>query len=87
MKESPNMYFWCEKMMFSNYKRMKIVLSSYFKACDLFDVVEEKLSNRLPKTIREKKQEKEIGVLKKAIHSEVWTYIGDSRTPSCLESD
>ncbi|GMP56151.1 hypothetical protein CsSME_00020735 [Camellia sinensis var. sinensis] len=50
---------------------MKIVLSSYFKACDLFDVVEEKLSNRLPKRIQEKKEEKVIGVLKNAIHGRI----------------
>ena len=68
--------------MFSNYKRMKITLPSYLKACDLWDVIEEKSMNDLPRRIREKKEEKTLEVLKKAIHPEIWKLVRDSSSPN-----
>ncbi|GFZ08393.1 hypothetical protein Acr_20g0002010 [Actinidia rufa] len=75
------MCFWSEKL-FSNFKRKKFVLCSYFKACELWDVVGEEPSSVLPRGIREKKEEKTLGVMKKAIHPEISKDIGETRSPS-----
>ena len=81
MEVSP-IYFWCEKLSFSDYKGIKIVLFSYLQVCDLYDVIEEEPNDGLPKRIREKKEEKTLGGLIKAMHPEVWMYIdGDCNSP------
>ncbi|KAG5532481.1 hypothetical protein RHGRI_026941 [Rhododendron griersonianum] len=66
----------------ANNRRMQIILSNYFKACDLWDVVGEEPTTDLPRRMREEKEEKALRVLKKAIHLEIWKDIGETRSPS-----
>ncbi|XP_059654891.1 receptor kinase-like protein Xa21 [Cornus florida] len=56
--EGEKMYFLSEKMMFSNYKRMRIIMTSYLKACDLWDVVGEEPKNGMSNKLHEKKEDK-----------------------------
>ena len=74
-------FYWSEKTMFTNYERLISVLTSYLKACDLFEAVEDNPRCGFPKRIRDKQKEKALKVFKKVIHLRIWMYIGDSRSP------
>ena len=69
------MHFLSKTLIFSNYKKMRIVLSFHLKGCDLCDVVEEKPSHDISKEVYENKEEKAFTVLQKTIHQKIWKQI------------
>lgn len=76
------MEFMSEELMFHNYNNTRSVLTSYFIACDLLDVVFEESSGGLHKRFQEMKEGIARNFLQKVTHQEIWKNVGDTRSPS-----